>query len=80
MWRGIVSSGVAGVSFASALFGLVLGVPAAHAWVVASLAHALVADAGGVVATETTIARHAEALLGATIDACPAFWRRPRSP
>jgi hypothetical protein len=32
MWRGVVSSGVAGVSFASALFGLVLGVPAAHAW------------------------------------------------
>jgi hypothetical protein len=32
MWRDIFKAGVTGVSFASALFGLVLGVPAAHAW------------------------------------------------
>ena len=58
------------------LYAAGYNVPAAHAWVVVSLAHALVADAGGDAATETTIARQAEALLGASIDACPAFQRR----
>lgn len=57
------------------LYAAGYNVPAAHAWVVASLAHALVVDAGGESATEATIARHAEALLGASIDGCPAFRR-----
>ena len=58
------------------LYAAGYNVPAAHAWVVASLAHALVVDAGGESAAEATIARNAEALLGAPIDRCPAFQRR----
>jgi hypothetical protein len=58
------------------LYAAGYNVPAAHAWVVASLAHALVAEAGHDAAPDATIAGHAEALLGASVDGCPAFRRR----